>query len=107
MIGSLVAVAIVSVRWKSWRSYVIGAIAGQILGAFLLSVSVWAVSPLFLDYFGAPFATMFILPLFVWTVATEIPFILLFGPPIIAVVQSAFPSMRPKNKPQEKITPKN
>ena len=105
VIGSLVAVAIVSIRWKSWRSYVIGAIAGQIVGSLLLSVSVWAVSPLFLDYFGTPFATVFILPLFVWTVATEIPFILLVGPPIIAVVQSAFPSLRPKNKPQEKTTP--
>jgi len=102
IIGSLVAIAIVSVYWKEWRSYAIGAIVGQIAGGLLLSVTVWAVSPMFLEYFKAPFGAALILPLFVWTIATEIPFILIAGPPIIAVVQSAFPTLRYRNKPQNK-----
>jgi len=101
VIGSLVAIAVVSIRWKEWRSYAIGAVVGQIAGGFLLSITVWAVSPLFLNYFEVPFEAVFVLPLFVWTIATEIPFILLAGPPIIAVVQRAFPVLQYRNKPQK------
>jgi hypothetical protein len=102
VVGSLVAIAVVSVRWKEWRSYAIGTVIGQITGGLLLSITVWVVSPLFLDYFRAPFGTVFILPLFVWTVATEIPFILITGPPIIKAVQRAFPALQYRNKPQGK-----
>ncbi|MDR2204433.1 MAG: ECF transporter S component [Nitrososphaerota archaeon] len=98
ILASLVIVTVVSVRWKEWRSYVIGAVVGQIAGGLLLAVTVWLVSPFFMDYFGGPFATVFVLPLFVWTIATEIPFILLAGPPIIKVVYRAFPTLRYRNK---------
>jgi hypothetical protein len=54
-----------------------------------------------LDYFKASFDTVFILPFFAWTVATEVPFILIAEPPIIAVVQSAFPALRYQNNPQK------
>ena len=98
VIVSLVAIAVVSIRWKEWRSYAIGAVVGQIAGGLLLSVTVWAVSPLFLSYFTTPFTIVYVLPLFVWTVATEIPFILLLGPPIIKVVQKAFPTLQYRHK---------
>jgi len=110
IIGSLITIAIVSIRWKKWRSYAIGTIVGLIAGGLLLSITVWAVSPLFLEYFEVPLATTLILPLFVWTIATEIPFILIAGPPIITVIQKAFPALRYRNKPQKKggtIDPKN
>lgn len=96
IILSLAIIAIVAIRWSEWRSYAIGAVVGQILGAALLSVTVWAVSPLFLSYFGVPFAAAYILPLFVWTFATEIPFVLLLGPPIIKACYKAFPSLKRK-----------
>jgi len=102
VIGSLVAVTVFSIRWKEWRSYAIGAIVGQVAGGLLLSVTVWAVSPLFLSYFTVPFGVIFVLPLFVWTVATEIPFILIVGPPILKAVQMAFPTLRYRNKPSGK-----
>jgi len=101
IILSLVLIAIVAIRWKEWRSYAIGTVVGQALGAALLSVTVWAVSPFFLSYFQVPFAATFILPLFVWTFATELPFVLLLGPPIIKVAYRAFPSLRRKGKPSE------
>ena len=80
---SLVVISVVAIRWKQWRSFAIAAVVGQAAGAGLLSVTIWAVSPLFLSYFKAPVGATFILPLFVWTFATEIPFVLLVGPPII------------------------
>jgi hypothetical protein len=98
---SFVIIAVVAVRWKEWRSYAIGTVVGQALGAALLSVTVWAVSPFFLNYFGTPFAAIYILPLFVWTFATEIPFVLLVGPPVIKACYRAFPSLKRKDKLSE------
>ena len=99
---SLVAIAVVSVRWKQWRSFAIGAVVAQAAGAGLLSVTVWAVSPLFLSYFGKPFPISWVLPLFVWTFATEIPFILLVGPPLINAVLQGFSQPQPKTDEKPK-----
>jgi hypothetical protein len=101
IILSLVIIAAVAVRWKEWRSYAIGSVIGQAVGAGLLSVTVWAVSPLFLSYFGAPFAASLVLPLFIWTFATEVPFILLVGPPIIKACYRAFPSLQNRLKTRQ------
>jgi hypothetical protein len=100
IILSLVIIAVVSIRWKEWRSYAIGAVVGQIAGGLLLSVTVWLTSPWFLTSLGlnAPLAASFVLPIFVWTLATEIPFILLLGPPIIKACYRALPNLRPKQK---------
>jgi uncharacterized membrane protein len=95
---SLVVIGAVAIRWKQWRSFAIAAIIGQAAGAGLLSVTIWAVSPLFLSYFKAAVGPTFILPLFVWTFATEIPFILLVGPPIIKACYRAFPSLRQRSQ---------
>jgi hypothetical protein len=102
---SLVTIAVVSIRWKEWRSYAIGSVVGQISGGLLLSLTIWVVSPLFLSYFGQPIASTFVLPIFVWTIATEIPFILLVGPPIIKAVQRAFPSIQFRSKQAQKGGP--
>lgn len=93
---SLAIIAAVAVRWKEWRSYAIAAVVGQAVGAGLLSITVWGVSPLFLSFFGAPLSASLIFPIFVWTFATELPFILLAGPPIIKICYRAFPSLRRK-----------
>ena len=95
---SFVVITVVAIRWKQWRSFAIAAVVGQAAGAGLLSVTIWAVSPLFLSYFKSPVSATFILPLFVWTFATEIPFILLVGPPIIKACYRAFPSLRQRSQ---------
>jgi hypothetical protein len=41
------------------------------------------------------------LVLFTFTFATEIPFLLVLGPPIIEAVNRAFPTLRSKEKPSE------
>ena len=97
VVGSLAVIGIVSVRYKEWRSYAIGAVVGQIFGAALLSVTVVAVSPYFLTYFGEPLASWIVIPLFIWTFATEVPFVLLVGPPIIKACYRAFPSLKRKS----------
>jgi hypothetical protein len=104
---SLVVIAVVSIRWKEWRSYAIGAVVGQVAGGLLLSVTIWLVSPWFLTTLGisGPLGASLVLPIFVWTLATEIPFILLLGPPIIKVVQKAFPSIQYRNKQAQKGGP--
>lgn len=105
VVVSLIVTAAVAIRWKQWRSYAVGAVVGLAAGAALLSVTVWAVSPLFLSYFQAPLAASFILPLFVWTFATEIPFVLLVGPPVIKACYKAFPSLKQRRSSQVKGEP--
>jgi hypothetical protein len=102
IIMSLVVIAVVAIRWKEWSSYAIASVIGQAVGAGLLSITVWAVSPFFLSYFGTPFPASYVLPLFVWTFATEIPFILLVGPPIIKVCYRAFPSLKSRTRTETK-----
>ena len=104
VIISLAIIALVAVRWKEWRSYAIASIIGQAAGAALLSVTIWAVSPLFLSYFKTPVGATFILPLFVWTFATEIPFVLLVGPPIIKACYRAFPSLKQRRDSLQKAS---
>jgi hypothetical protein len=97
VILSLAVITAVAIRWKEWRSYAVAAVIGQAAGAGLLSVTVWAVSPYFLSYFTTgPVSATFILPIFVWTFATELPFILLAGPPVIKACYRAYPSLRRK-----------
>jgi hypothetical protein len=104
IIPTMVIIAVVAVRWKEWRSYAIAAVIGQAAGAALLSITVSAVSPFFLSYFGVVYGASTILPIFVWTFVTEIPFILLIGPPIIKACYRAFPALQSrkiKGKPFE------
>ena len=98
VILSLVAIAVVAIRWKEWRSYAISAVVGETMGAGLLSLTVFSISPFFKYYFGVPIPSYLVFPIFVWLFATELPFILLLGPPIIKACQKAFPRLVYKQK---------
>ncbi len=105
VVVSLAAILVVSKRWQQWRSYAVGSVIGMAAGAALLSVAYWAYSQLFFDpagYVKAPLAASFIPILFVWTFVTEIPFVLLVGPPIIKACYRAFPSLQYRVKPKQK-----
>jgi uncharacterized membrane protein len=94
--GSLLVIVIVSKKWSEWRKFGIGAIIGQGIGAAILSVAVWAYSQAFAsstNYFKTPLSSGLIPLIFVWTFATEIPFILILGPPIVRACYRAFPSL--------------
>jgi hypothetical protein len=101
---SLVAITIASKRWPKWRSYAVGSIIGQGVGAAILSVAVWGYSQLFFStagYFEEPLPALLIPAIFIWTFATEIPFVLLVGPPVIKACYNAFPSLRRKGTKNE------
>ncbi len=51
-------------------------------------------------YFKAPLQASLIPAIFIWTFATEIPFVLLAGPPVIKTCYAAFPSLR-RTRPTE------
>jgi len=101
---SLISIGIVSFFLREWRNFVVGAVIGQGLGAGIIALVVWGYSQLFFSsagYFKAPVPYEFIPILFVWTFATEIPFILLLSPPIVKVCYSAFPFLRVQRKAKE------
>jgi len=102
---SLSAILIVSRRWSEWRSFGVGSVIGQGIGAAIVAVGVWGYSQLFYSatgYFKAPVQGSFVPIIFVWTFATEIPFVLLVGPPLIKACYRAFPSLRLREKTRER-----
>jgi len=103
--ASVLAVIAVFAFKKEWRTFSVGTVIGQGVGAAVVSVAVWAYSNLFYSsngYFKAPLPPEFIPIIAVWTIATEIPFILILGPPIINACYKAFPSLKPAKKTGEK-----
>ena len=103
--ASILAVMAVFAFKKEWRNFSVGTVIGQGIGATIVSVAVWAYSNLFYSqngYFKAPLPSAFIPLIFVWTIATEIPFILILGPPIINACYKAFPSLKLSQKTEKK-----
>lgn len=103
--ASILAVIALFAFKKEWRPFSVGTVIGQGTGAIIVSVAVWAYSNLFYSqngYFTTPLPTAFIPLIFVWTIATEIPFILILGPPIINACYKAFPSLKRSQKTDEK-----
>jgi uncharacterized membrane protein len=103
VVVSMSIIMIVAKFWHEWRNYAVGSVIGLGLGSAIIAVVVWAYSQVFFSptgYFKAPVSSSFIFIIFVWTFVTEIPFILLLGPPIIKACYKAFPSLQPKQKEQ-------
>jgi drug/metabolite transporter (DMT)-like permease len=102
IIAIFIITILVGHLWSEMRNYVIGSIIGLGLGSAIIGVVVWAYSQVFIlpKAVGGGFQ----LPLyatvlnFVWTFGTEIPFMILIGPPILKVCQRAFPSLNALKK---------
>jgi uncharacterized membrane protein len=104
-VASILAVVTMFAFKKEWRNFSVGTVIGQVTGAAIVAIAVWVYSNLFFSpngYFKAPIQASFIPLIFVWTIATEIPFVLLLGPPIIKACYKAFPSLRLSQKTPEK-----
>ena len=94
---SLAVIAVISWRWSEWRSYSVGSVIGQGAGAIIVAIGVWAYSQLFFSasgYLKQPLNASLMPIIFVWTFATEIPFVLLVGPAVLKVCYKAFPLLR-------------
>jgi uncharacterized membrane protein len=101
VIASSLVMIIVARFWPEWRSYGAGSIIGLGLGSVIIAIVVWAYSQVVFSptsYFKAPISPLFIPIIFIWTFATEIPFILILGPPIIKACYKAYPSLKTLQK---------
>ncbi|MEM3617696.1 MAG: ECF transporter S component [Candidatus Bathyarchaeia archaeon] len=101
VIASIAIMLAVTKFWPEWRSYTVGSIIGLGVAAAIIAPVVWAYSQIFWGpkkYFMEPLPSSLIPLIFVWTFATEIPFVLLIGPPIIKACRSAFPSLTQSKK---------
>jgi uncharacterized membrane protein len=105
VIASTLIMVAVSKFWHEWRNYGVGSIMGLGVGSAIIALVVWAYSQVFFSpqgYFKSPLPSTFIPIIFVWTFATEIPFILLLGPPIIKACYKAYPSLKISQKAETK-----
>lgn len=98
---SILIMMLVARFWHEWRNYGVGSVIGLGVGSAIVAIMVWAYSQIFFSqtgYFKTPIPSSFIPIIFVWTFATEIPFILLLGPPIIKACHKAYPSLKISQK---------
>jgi uncharacterized membrane protein len=101
VVASIAIMMAVAKFWPEWRSYTVGSIIGLGVASAIIALVVWGYSQIFFSpqgYFKAPLPPSFIPLIFVWTFATEIPFVLLLGPPIIKACRNAFPSLTQTKK---------
>jgi len=101
ILGTYVALLIAVLLSSKWRSYEVGCMIGLLLGSAIIGTMV----PVFSQMFIMPGKTE-LTPLtvsaglwyLVWTFSTEIPFLIVLGPPILEACQRAFPSLKPHVK---------
>jgi hypothetical protein len=96
ILGCYVVFLVVVWRGKKYVSYELGSVVGLLVGSLIIGIMVPVYAVLF-----APTVTTLpgltaagILGLFTWTFATEIPFLLILGPPILEAINRAFPTLR-------------
>jgi len=93
-------VPVVFLRNSRWRGFEVGSIVGMLLGAAIIGVTVPVFTQLFTPA-ATPFTAPIALTTFFFTFFTEIPFIIILGPPIITAVYGAFPILARRNKQSE------
>jgi len=104
IIASYIILIAIGVFWPRWRSYGMGSVVGLGVGSTIIGFVVWAYSQVFVLPAAVGGGSQLPLPLYVsfiwlvWTFATEIPFLIILGPPILDRVYNAFPSLKPQEK---------
>jgi hypothetical protein len=101
VVASYVVLAIIVVLTPRWRGFEVGSTVGLLVGSSIIGAMV----PLFSQFFIMPGSTQ-LAPLtviggfvyLIWTFATEIPFLIIFGPPILAACTKAFPNFNTDKK---------
>lgn len=101
VIGSYIVLLVFVWRTPKWRGYEVGSMMGLLVGSAIIGAMV----PVFTLFFIMPGAKE-LAPLsvaagfgyMIWTFTTEIPFLLVLGPPIIQACYQAYPNLKPKPK---------
>lgn len=93
------ALALIIRRYFSqkWQSYQIASVTGLLVGSAIIGLMV----PVYFQYFAPTVTPLTLgggLAYFIWTFTTEIGFLLILGPPIIAVIYKAFPNFKPNEQ---------
>lgn len=105
VIASIFVIMVVSKLWPRWRNFGVASVIGLGIGSAIIAIVVWAYSQVFFSptgYFKNALPSTLIPLIFVWTFATEIPFILIGGPLIIEGCYKAYPSLRPVQKTENR-----
>jgi hypothetical protein len=96
---SILLVFIIGYLWPEWRSVGIASIIGLSVGSAIIGLGVWGFSYLFTSppvEASLPFQAA--VYWFIWTYATEIPFLVTLVPPILKASYMAFPRFKPTNQ---------
>lgn len=104
IIASYLIFILISKHKSKWCSYEISAVTGLLVGSAIIGLIV----PLYAVLFAPGFAgytsltAVGVLALFTWTFATEIPFLLVLGPPILEAIYKAFPTLVTREQREDK-----
>jgi uncharacterized membrane protein len=93
IVASYVILAVVIHKIPKWRGFEVGSMTGLLIGSSIIGVTV----PIFSQFFAPIPTEMTLVAVFgylLWTFASEIPFLLILGPPILQACYQAFPSLR-------------
>jgi chromate transport protein ChrA len=96
VVASILIIMVVAKFWPEWRNYGVGSVMGLGVGSAIIALWFGLIAKFSFPsrLFQTPIPSTFIPIIFVWTFATEIPFILLLGPPIIKACYKAYPSLK-------------
>ena len=86
-------------RWARWGSFEVASLLGLAIGSLIIGVGVWSFSQFFILPTGERYLPLYASLLwFLWTFFTEIPFLVVLGPPILEACYKAFPTLRWERK---------
>jgi hypothetical protein len=95
-------------KWfhSRWQSYEIASVIGLLIGSAIIGLMV----PIYFQFFAPdaiPITLGSGLAYFIWTFTTEIPFLLILGPPLIGAIYLAFPNLKSQEALRNKNSEKN
>jgi len=95
--GSFIVIIVVARFWPEWKTYGVASVIGLGVGSTIIGVFLWVYSQFLPLPGGFQYLPTYVILLYmVWTFATEIPFIMIVGPPVLKVCFKAFPNLVPK-----------
>ena len=89
---TFILLVVMSQIYKEWISYCIASYIGLLVGSAIIGIGVWGFSQLFVLPSGdvnLPLVAAVIW--FIWVFSTEIPFLIILGPPILRLIYRVMP----------------
>jgi len=94
-VASIVLTVVLAKYWTDWSGFAVAAVIGNAVGSAIVGLGVWLFSQFFIlpQNLGHQLPFTAALIWFVWTFTNQMPFLLVFGPPVLKVCYRAFPSL--------------